>query len=163
LTLLLRKRRNEKMAAFITLLSEGCHVSTAAKKLSVTRQMLYMWRERHKPFAKAWDQAVEDGHDFLEEVIRGHSVKDWRTAEALLKTRRPGVWREKRSEQPATNINIMLAEAEGASVRLADRIDGIARALRARKDASGDERGRVLPGDAPLEPVGPQVANGAKR
>ena len=158
------KRRNRRMLVFIDCLKKGLSIAGAAKHAHVNKSQLYIWRTKYPSFDDAWSNGLDEGCDFLEDVIRGHSLKDWRAAESLLKARRPEKWRERYvNDQSTTNVNVLIAEAEGASVALKNRIDGIARRLREGKVALTNVRGGELPDDARLDIVGTPRAIGTSR
>ena len=84
--------RPKKMDAFCKLVGKGVTPSTACEQIDVARTTIYEWRLTYPEFAEAWTAAVEIGNEFLEDVIRKHSAKDWRAAEALLKARNRKKW-----------------------------------------------------------------------
>ena len=84
--------RADKMAAFLKLLGKGVTPSTASEQVGVVRATVYNWRAAYPEFGDAWDAHLEIGNEFLEDVIRKHSAKDWRAAEALLKARNRKKW-----------------------------------------------------------------------
>jgi hypothetical protein len=53
---------------FITVLSEGWSVTRAARSINADRKTMYRWREEYPEFAVAWDQALEEGADRLEDA-----------------------------------------------------------------------------------------------
>ena len=53
---------------FLLALADTCQVTKSAKKAGVARQTLYAWREADEEFAKAWDVALEQGYELLEDV-----------------------------------------------------------------------------------------------
>lgn len=61
----------EKKDKFITFLSANPNVAAAAKKIRVSRDTLYRHKKEDEAFAQAWDSAIEEGTDALEdEAVR---------------------------------------------------------------------------------------------
>lgn len=56
--------------AFIERLRETANVSRSAKDAGISRQAAYQERERSESFRKAWDDAMEEALDYLEEEAR---------------------------------------------------------------------------------------------
>lgn len=103
-------------AVIIAALAAGSTVLLAAQEAGVNKTTAYRWRESDKDFAQAWDDALEEGTDRLEqEALRrardgvskpvfhkgnvvGH-VQEYSDTLAifLLKARRPEVYRERAS------------------------------------------------------------------
>ncbi len=120
----------DAQAVFLGALSTGLTVSGAAKQAGVPRRTVYNWREADPVFAAAWDDAVEDGADVLEDEARrravegveepmlfmGRIVKDEKgntltvrkysdtLMTLLLKGRRPNVYRERVSAEIDANL-----------------------------------------------------------
>lgn len=59
----------EKKTAFLAELGERGSVYHAAKAAGVGRRTVYNWREDDGDFAKAWDDAIEDCVDMVEESL----------------------------------------------------------------------------------------------
>ena len=71
-------------------------IRVACEKAGITRKTAYAWRERDAGFAKAWDEAREDGIDRIEEHVMAQALKDNLTAGIfLLKSLRRNVYGEK--------------------------------------------------------------------
>lgn len=103
-------------AVIIAALAAGSTVLLAAQEAGVNKTTAYRWRESDEDFAQAWDEALEEGTDRLEqEALRrardgvskpvfhkgsvvGH-VQEYSDTLAifLLKARRPEVYRERAS------------------------------------------------------------------
>jgi len=60
-----RTPKNE--GAFIDALRDGRSITAACIDAGIGRQTAYDWREADKAFAKAWDDAIEEGTDRLED------------------------------------------------------------------------------------------------
>ncbi len=80
----------ERRKAFLAALRRGATVAAAAGAAGVARSTAYAWRARDSRFAAAWDDAVEDGTDALEDVAtRLAFAGNDRLLMFLLKARRP--------------------------------------------------------------------------
>jgi IS5 family transposase len=88
-------QRKAQMEAFLKLLANGMTISCACQNIGTTRT-IYSWRTKYPAFAATWDESHEIGNGVLEDIVLGHTPKDWRAAEALLKMRRPATWSEKK-------------------------------------------------------------------
>jgi hypothetical protein len=65
------KRTPKKEEKFLTMLREtGGNVSRACEATGVRRATVYGWRSGDPLFAQAWDEAVEQGLDELEQEAR---------------------------------------------------------------------------------------------
>ncbi|HWQ34318.1 MAG TPA: terminase [Blastocatellia bacterium] len=53
----------------------GGNVSRAARAARVSRSTVYFWRDEDSDFAKAWDDAIEEGLDDLEQEARRRAFK----------------------------------------------------------------------------------------
>lgn len=90
------KLTEDKKRAFLAILADGGSVTKAAGATGMTRQGWYLIREKDPEFAKAWDDAVEAGTDYLEDVATARAVEKSDFLMALmLKARR----REKYSDK----------------------------------------------------------------
>src|SRR5207247_812317 len=61
-------RTPKKDAEFLELLSRGATVGAAARGAGYARRSLYRWRKGREDFAAAWDDALENGTDLLEDA-----------------------------------------------------------------------------------------------
>lgn len=68
------KRTPEKRKKFLETLRRTGNVSRACRAGSVGRRTAYEWREADVAFAAAWEEAVEEGLDGLEEEARRRAV-----------------------------------------------------------------------------------------
>ncbi len=59
-------RTIESESKFFKSLARYGNVTRAAKAASVSRRVVYEWREEDEAFAKAWDEAIEESNDVLE-------------------------------------------------------------------------------------------------
>lgn len=89
----------KKMETFIATLRDGYSVAKACRAINVSRQFAYVERARNAEFAAAWEDALEDGGDALEDRlsdIGNSSLPGNVTAMIfLLKGRRPEKYRER--------------------------------------------------------------------
>lgn len=60
-------RTPKRDEAFIAALRDGRSVTAACIDAGIGRTSAYQWREDDPEFAKAWDEAVEEGTDLLED------------------------------------------------------------------------------------------------
>ncbi|MGC4396004.1 hypothetical protein [Hydrogenophaga sp. T2] len=59
------------MLLFLSALSDGATIGEAAHEAGVDRTTVYHWKERDADFARAWDEALEEGTERLErEAVR---------------------------------------------------------------------------------------------
>ena len=68
-------RTIKKEDVFLQSLSEGMSVSASCQKASVPRRTVYEWRDRSESFKAAWEAAVEEGTDLLEDEARRRAVQ----------------------------------------------------------------------------------------
>ena len=93
-------RTPEKRAKFLAELAAGMSVGAACRSARISRTPAYAWRNDDAEFAAAWDSAIEEGTDELEDVLfKRASGADTTAAIFLLKARRPNKYRE-RIEHP---------------------------------------------------------------
>jgi hypothetical protein len=60
----------EPRARFLAKLAAGYSIAAACRAERIGRRTAYDWRERDEDFAKAWDAAIEEGSDILEDEAR---------------------------------------------------------------------------------------------
>ena len=91
-----RSEAGEWKDVFLSVLRAMPVVRVACEQSGVSRKTVYQWRERDAEFAKAWDEAREDGIDRIEEHVMAQALKDNLTAGIfLLKSLRRNVYGEK--------------------------------------------------------------------
>lgn len=80
----------EKKALFLEALSEMPNVARACRIIGLSRTKMYEYRQEDPAFAKAWEDAIEEGVDSLEEAAfeRAKRISDTLTI-FLLKAYRP--------------------------------------------------------------------------
>ena len=67
----------ERKSRFLALLAQSGNVTLSVKGIGCARRSLYDARERDPEFAVAWDAAVEEGLDTLEEEARPRAVEGY--------------------------------------------------------------------------------------
>lgn len=60
---------------FLSWLSRGYTVSSAAEAIGFSRSYMYQLRDADETFRKEWDEAVEQGKDYLEDEARRRAVE----------------------------------------------------------------------------------------
>lgn len=90
------KRTTEKEQAFFASLREGHSVAGACKSAGFARRTAYEWRAADEAFRAAWDDAVEEGTDELEDeaVQRAKDGSDTLLI-FMLKSRRPETYKDR--------------------------------------------------------------------
>lgn len=83
-------RTDRAREAFLGQLRVLPNVSAAARAAGISRTAAYAWRDEDAEFAEAWNDAVEESIDALEQVAweRAETTSD-RLMEVLLKGHRP--------------------------------------------------------------------------
>lgn len=139
-----RRRREERKRgeAFLEGLRSGLSVAHAASKAGFTRQAAYKRRQNDLEFAQAWNDAVEQGTDVLEDAatvraVRGvekpvfqqgkqvGSIREYSDILLifLLKARRPDKFRDNATvEHTGAGGGPIKFEVGEARARLADRL-----------------------------------------
>jgi ClpP class serine protease len=75
---------------FLDCLAAGDSVSKAAMAAGATTSIMKRWRAEDPNFAADWDEAIEDGTDFIEDVATERALKKSDPLMlAILKARRP--------------------------------------------------------------------------
>lgn len=129
-----RKTPDKKRQKFIEELRTGLSVSASAANAGVSRSAMYEQRKTDEPFAQAWDDAIEEGTDALEDeaIRRGkegtekpvfHQGKEVGTIREysdtllifMLKGRRPGKFRERYNAVSLTDggLSALLSAIDG--------------------------------------------------
>ena len=92
----LSKRTPEVGDRFLAALSDGLSVTAAAIAAGARRSAMYGWRAEDPLFAEAWDEAIEEGTDKLEEEARRRALNGSDPLIMfMLKARRPAKYRER--------------------------------------------------------------------
>jgi hypothetical protein len=69
------KRTLKKEETFLEVLRQSANVSKACKAAGIGRTAAYEWAKNDSAFALAWDEALEEASDSLEEEARRRAVK----------------------------------------------------------------------------------------
>jgi phage terminase small subunit len=112
----------ERKRRFLDALREGATNAAAARAAGVSRMTAYRERARNPDFAAAWDDAIEDGTDRLEEEAMRRALAGSDTLLIfLLKARRPAQYRETHHVQHDGSVRIEvvvpLPDPEDAALR----------------------------------------------
>jgi hypothetical protein len=115
-----RKRRK-----FLECLRDGQSVVKSAAAVGVARRTVYHWREADPDFAHEWDEAYEQGTDFLEDVLQDKALTSDQPAFLIfaLKGRRPTKYRDNVRHEIDAKLTVTVSDARA---ELAARFDQIA-------------------------------------
>ncbi len=109
---------------FIAALSTGAQVKAAAEAAGIHRRTAYNARDRDPAFARAWDQAAQDGAATITDALEAEAVK--RALEysdplllALLRSRRPEIYGDRVTVEHGAPAD--LADAREALLRKFER------------------------------------------
>ena len=98
-----------RQALFLQTLAAKPIVGRAAKAAGVTVGACYAMRKRSEVFAAAWDEALIQGVDTLEDCAYDRAMdKSDKLLELLLKGLRPETYREKVDAMAAMRVNIVV-------------------------------------------------------
>jgi hypothetical protein len=64
------KKREDWQPKFLAHLRESANVAESAREAGITRQNAYHFKGIDGPFSEAWDDAIEEGLDYLEAEAR---------------------------------------------------------------------------------------------
>lgn len=64
------KRTPKRDGSFLDALRDGLSVTAACVDAGIARRTAYEWREADEEFRQAWDEAVEEGTDRLEDEAK---------------------------------------------------------------------------------------------
>lgn len=97
----------KKKVTFLEKLSEGASVTKAAKAAGISRGHAYSLRDSDAAFGLAWDQAIEEGTDCLEDIaLKFASKGDSSLIKFLLGARRPEMYRERKDINLSGSLGI---------------------------------------------------------
>jgi len=134
-------RTYKRRKRFLDELAMGSSISRAAAAADGTPRNFKNWRDSDPEFAKDWDEAVEEGTDFIEDVATERAMKKSDPLMlAILKARRPDKY-DRNAGKSSLEVNI---NVEGAKAKLLNRL--------ARLQAEG----KVLEGSGKAEPEVPE-------
>lgn len=135
-------RTFKRRKLFLDQLAVGSSISFAAAAAGGTPQNFRRWRETDPDFAADWDDAIEQGTDYIEDIATERAMKKSDPLMAMiLKARRPEKYDRGGKLELSGQINV-----EGAKAKLLNRI--------ARLQAAGQvlggpgEEGQAIPASA---------------
>jgi len=108
-----KKRRGggDWVPAFLASLAKHANIRAAARAAGIERAKAYDRREQDPVFRKAWDDALENAIDILEEEARQRALGDSDTLMIfLLKSHRPEKYRERHQVQIEGDVEIHIIE-----------------------------------------------------
>lgn len=143
-------RTYKRRKIFLDQLAAGNSVSFAAHAAGGTSQNFRRWRDTDPEFAKDWDDAIEDGTDFIEDVATERALKKSDSLMAMiLKARRPDKY-DRGSGKAGVEVNI---NVEGSKAKLLNRLARL-QAQGAISEGSSQEEPET-PGDQGTEGEAP--------
>ena len=111
-------RTYKRRKLFLDQLAAGNSVSFAAHAAGGTTKNFKAWRDSDPDFAADWEEAVEEGTDFIEDVATERAMKKSDPLMlAILKARRPDKYDRGSGKAVEVNINV-----EGSKAKLLNRI-----------------------------------------
>lgn len=103
---------------FLDCLAAGDSISKAAQAAGATTSIMKRWRAEDANFAADWDEAIEDGTDFIEDVATERALKKSDPLMlAILKARRPEKFDRANKLELSGGIDVT-----GARARLLNKI-----------------------------------------
>ena len=112
-------RTYKRRKIFLDQLAVGSSVSFAANAAGGTTINFKRWRESDPDFASDWDEAVDEGTDFIEDAATDRALKKSDPLMlAILKARRPEKY-DRGSGKAGIEVNI---NVEGSKAKLLNRI-----------------------------------------
>jgi hypothetical protein len=129
---------------FLDCLAAGDSISKAATAAGATTAIMKRWRAEDSNFAADWDEAIEDGTDFIEDTATERALKKSDPLMlAILKARRPDKYDRAGKLELSGGIDVT-----GAKSRLLNKLARI-QAEGQLSTGSGEEEPEVLEADAP--------------
>lgn len=125
--------------AFLDSLSVGDSVSSAARAAGGTVRNFNKWKREDPAFAEDWDEAIEEGTDFIEDIATERAMrKSDPLMIMLLKARRPEKF-DRNSGKAGVEVNI---NVEGARAKLLNKVARL-QAQRGLPSGGGEEESEV--------------------
>jgi hypothetical protein len=97
-------------AVFLASLAKTCQIARSARAAKVDRSTVYLWRKSDPEFAKAWDLALEQAADMLEDVAVQRATRSANPSDSLLtlllKAHKPEKYRERTDVQLTADLHI---------------------------------------------------------
>lgn len=111
-------RTFKRRKLFLDQLAVGSSISFAAQAAGGTTQNFRRWRETDPDFAADWDDAIEQGTDYIEDIATERAMKKSDPLMAMiLKARRPEKYDRGGKLELSGQINV-----EGSKAKLLNRI-----------------------------------------
>src|SRR3954471_4535525 len=161
-------RTFKRRRAFLDQLTVGDSESAAARAADGTVAQFKKWRNEDKDFAADWDDAVEAGTDFIEDIATERAMrKSDPLMLAILKARRP----DKYDRNAGKNGVEVTINVEGAKAKLLNKVARLQAQGKVSSDSdpeesqvSGDQAEEGSPEQLRLPPPDPRVPGaGSKR
>lgn len=130
-----RSHRTRK--AFLDALGVGDSESTAAAKAGGTIREFRKWKKEDEYFAADWDEAIEEGTDFIEDIATQRAIlKSDPLMAMILKARRPEKY-DRNSGKASVEVTV---NVEGAKQKLLNKVARI----KAQRQLLTDDRAEVV-------------------
>lgn len=111
-------RTHKARKLFLDQLAVGNSVSFSAHAAGATTSQFKRWREQDENFAADWDEAVEEGTDFIEDIALDRAMKKSDPLmQMMLKARRPDKYDRGSKLELSGGINV-----EGSKAKLLNRL-----------------------------------------
>lgn len=144
-------RTFKRRKIFLDQLAVGSSVSFAANAAGLTTRQVKKWRETDPDFAADWDEAMEEGTDFIEDAATERALKKSDPLMAMiLKARRPEKYDRGSKLELSGGISV-----EGSKAKLLNRIARLQSQGSVSEESPAEEQG-VLEGHG--EGVSPLLA-----
>jgi hypothetical protein len=108
-------RTDENRSRFLSALNSGTSIATACRACGFDRSTAYDWRRDDPNFRQAWDDAIENGTDRVEDLVLREAVEK-RSLPAMfgiLRARRPERWaRNSKADADADIAAAAIAEQQ---------------------------------------------------
>jgi hypothetical protein len=85
-----------KRGIFLSAIGQGHSVGKALEMASLARSTMHAWKAEDQVFVDEYRNAFDSGSDVIEEALLKDAMKsgNWVAKLAILKARRPNIWRE---------------------------------------------------------------------
>lgn len=111
-------RTYKRRKIFLDQLAAGSSLSFAARAAGGVPRQFKRWREEDENFAADWDEALEEGTDFIEDIATQRAIKKSDTLMVMmLKARRPDKYDRAGKLELSGGISV-----EGSKAKLLNRI-----------------------------------------
>lgn len=125
------KLTDNRKETFLLILSQGNSITAAARAIGVSRQAIYNYRDHDAAFKRAWDNAIEEGLDTLEdEAIKRAKKSSDLLLMFLLKGGRPDKFKDRVDINVNWRVELERAGLDPAKA-LADMVENARKQLEA--------------------------------